>query len=115
MRLIELKNSKPDFKNGIYALNPIISHVEDAKEGVKLKIKQLKDKIKNLPKENLFDFTDIVQKQKEDNEIDLGPFLELAEENKIIYNQVPINTLIEDMEKLKNGFFTNGYFSLGEE
>ena len=42
-------------------------------------------------------------------------FLELAEENKIIYNQVPINILIEDMEKLKNGFFTNGYFYLGEE
>ena len=26
-----------------------------------------------------------------------------------------MNTLIEDMEKLKNGFFRNGYFSLGDE
>ena len=112
MRLIELKNSKSDLKNEIDALNKIISHVEDVKEEVKLKIKQLKNKIKNLPKENPFDFTDIVKKQ---NEIDLGLFLELAEENKIIYNQVPINILIENMEKLKNGFFTNGYFSLGEE
>ena len=42
-------------------------------------------------------------------------FLELAEENEIIYNQVPVNTLIEDMEKLKNVFITNGYFSLGDE
>ena len=115
LRLIEIKNSKIHLKNEIDALNQIISHVEDVKEEVKLKIKQLKDKIKNLPKENPFDFTDIVEKQKEENEIDLGLFLELAEENKIIYNQVPINILIEDMEKLINGFFTNGYFSLGEE
>ena len=56
-----------------------------------------------------------MEKQKEENEIDLGLFLELAEENKFIYNQVPVSTLIEDMEKLKNGFFTNGYFTLGEE
>ena len=42
-------------------------------------------------------------------------FLELAEENKIIYTQVPINILIADMQKLTNGFFTNGYFTLGEE
>ena len=93
-------------------MNQIIPVIEDAKEQVKLKIKQLKNKIKNLPKENPFDFTDIV---KEDDVIDLGLFLELAEENKIIYNQVPISTLIEAMEKLKNGFFTNGYFTLGEE
>ena len=115
LRFIEIRNSKLDLKNAINALNQIISHVEDVKEEVKLKIKQLKNKIKNLPKENPFDFTDFVEKQKEENEIDLGLFLELAEENKIIYNQVPINTLLEDMEKLKNGFFTNGYFTLGEE
>ena len=115
LRLIELKNSKLDLKNKINALNQIISHIEDVKEEVKLKIKQLKNKIKNLPIENPFDFTDIVEKRKEENEIDLGLFLELAEENKIIYNQVPINILIGDMEKLKNGFLTNGYFSLGEE
>ena len=70
---------------------------------------------KQLRKENPFDFTDYVEKQKEENEIDLGLFLELAEENKIIYNQTPVNTLIENMEKLKNGFFTNGYFSLGDD
>ena len=115
MRLIEIKNSKLDLKIEINALNQIISHIEDVKEGVKLKFKQLKNKIKNLPKEDPFDFTDIVEKQKEENEIDLGLFLELAEENKSIYNQVPINILIEDMEKLKNAFLTNGYFSLGEE
>ena len=89
--------------------------MEKLKDGIKLKVKELKNKIKNLPKENPFDLTDIVEKQKEENEIGLGLFLELAEENKIIYNQVPINILIEDMEKLKNGFFTNGYFNLGEE
>ena len=95
LRVTELKNSKTDLRNKIDALNQIISHIEEVKEGVKLKIKQLKNKIKKLPKENPFDFTDIVKKQNEDNEIDI--------------------TLIEDMEKLKNGFFTNGYFHLGDE
>ena len=46
--------------------------------------------------------------QKDDNEIDLDLLLEIAEENKIICNQTPVNTLIEDMEKLQNGFFTDG-------
>ena len=59
--------------------------------------------------------TDIVKKQREDDEIDFGLFLELAEENKVIYNQTPVNTLTEDMEKMKNSFFTNGGFSLGDE
>ena len=65
--------------------------------------------------ENPFHFTECVEKQKEENEIGLGLFLELAEENKIIYNQTPVNTLKEDIEKLRNGFFTNGHFSLGDE
>ena len=42
-------------------------------------------------------------------------FLDLAEENKIISNQTPVNTFLEDMEKFKNGFLTNGYFSLDDE
>ena len=53
--------------------------------------------------------------EKEENDIDLGLFFELAEENKIIYNQEPVNTIIEDMENLKSDFFTNGYFSLGDD
>ena len=83
MSIIELKNSKTVIRNEIDALNQIISHIEEAKDEVKLKIKQLKKKIKNIPKENPFDVTDYLEKQKEDNEIDLGLFLELAEENKI--------------------------------
>ena len=115
MRINKVNISKTDLKIKIEALKQIISHIEEVKDGVKLKIKQLKKKIKILPVENPFDFTEYLEKQKEENEIDLGLFLELAEENKIIYNQVPINILIEDMEKFKNGFFTNGYFTLGEE
>ena len=115
LKINKLKFSKIDIKNELEALDQNILLMEKLKDEIKLKIKQLKNKNKNLPKENPFDLTDIVEKQKEENEIDLGLFLELAEENKIIYNQVPINTLIEDMEKLKNGFFTNGFFSLGEE
>ena len=115
MRINKLNISKTDLKNKIEALKQIISHIEEGKNRVKSKIKQLKKKIKTLPVENPFDFTEYVENQKEENEIDLGLFLELAEENKIIYNQVPVNTLIEDTEKLKNGFSTNGYFTLGEE
>ena len=76
MKLNELMNSKTDFKNKIDALKQIISHVEEVKDQVKLKIKQFKKKIKNIPKENPFDFTDFVKKQKEDDEIDLGLFLD---------------------------------------
>ena len=113
----KLNTSKTDLRNKIEALKQMISHIEEVKDGIKRKIKQLKKKIKNssLPVENPFDFTEYVKKKKEENEIDLGLFLELAEENKIIYNQTPINNRIEDMEKLTNGFFTNGYFTLGEE
>ena len=98
LKINKLKFSKIDIKNEIEALDQIILHMEKLKDGVKLKIKQLKNKIKNLPKENPFDFTEYVNKQKEENEIDLGLFLELAEENKIIYNQVPINILIEELK-----------------
>ena len=115
LRVNKLNISKTDLKNKIEALKQIISHIEEGKNRVKSKIKQLKKKIKILPVENPFDFTEYVEDQKEENQIDLGLFLELAEENKIIYNQVSVNTLIEDTEKLKNGFFTNGYFTLGDE
>ena len=115
LRLSELMNSKTELKNKLKALNPIISHIEEVKDEVKLKIKKLTKKTKKLPIESPFDFTDYVEKQEEENEVDLGLFLELAEENKIIYKQTPVNTLIEGMQKLKNGFFTNGYFSLGDD
>ena len=85
------------------------------KDQIKIKIKPLEKKIKILPVENPFDFTEYIEKEKEENEIDLGLLFELAEENKIIYNQVPIKILIADMQRLTNGFFTNGYFTLGEE
>ena len=114
MRVNKLNISKTDLKNKIEALKQIISHIEDVKDVVKLKIKQLKKKIKKIPIKNPFHVTDYVEKQKEENERDLGLFLEIAEENKIIYNQTPINNLIEDMQKLSNGSFTNSYFTLGE-
>ena len=57
-----LKNSKTDFKNNIEALYQIISNIEEVKDEVILKIKQLKKKIKNLPIENPFNFTDYLNK-----------------------------------------------------
>ena len=97
------------------ALKQVISHIEEAKDQVKLKIKELERRIQNFPIENPFDFTECLEMQKEENEIDLGLFFQLAEENKICYNQVPVNNLIEDMKKLKYGCSTKGYFTLGDE
>ena len=79
-RINELKNLKTDHRKKIDTLKQIILHIEEVKDEVILKIKELKKKIKNIPKENSFDFTDYVEKQKEDNEVDLGLLLELAEE-----------------------------------
>ena len=107
-KLNDLRKLKTDIGKKIDALKQIFSHVEEVKDEVKLKIKELKSKTENILKENLFDFTEYVKKQEEYDEIDLGLFLELAEGDKNIYNQVLVNTLIEVMEKLKNGFFTNG-------
>ena len=75
LRVKKLNISKTDLKNKIEALKQIISHIEYVKDVVKLNIKQLKKKIKKIPVENPFDFTDYVEKQKEENEIDLGLFL----------------------------------------
>ena len=94
LRLNELKNLKTENKNKTHALKQIISHIEEVEEQVKLKVKELKKKIENIPKENPFDFTEYVEKQKAENDIDIGFFLELAEENRMIYNQTPKNVLI---------------------
>ena len=105
LRLNKLMNSKTGIGKTIHALKQIISHVEEAKDLVKLKVKELKKKKKNLLIANPFDFTEYVEKRKEENQIDLGLLLELAAENKIMYNQTPLNTLIEDIEKLKWLFY----------
>ena len=84
LRLFELKNSKTVLRNKIDALKQIFSHIEEARQQIKLKIKHLKNKTKNIPEEKPFEFTDFVKKQKEGDEIDLGLFLGLAEEKKIV-------------------------------
>ena len=58
LRINKLNISKTDQKIKIEALKQIISQIEEVKEGVKLKIKQLKKKIKHLPIKNPFDFTE---------------------------------------------------------
>ena len=114
LKLSMLNNSKSDLKIKIDVVKQIISHIEEVKDEVKLKTKELEKKFNNNPKENPFDITEYVEKQKEENEIDLGMSLQIAEENKITFNRTPVNTLNEDMENLKKGCFTNGYFSLGD-
>ena len=64
LKLNELNNSKIELKNKINALKQIISHIEEVKDDVKFKSKQLKKKIKTLPRENPFEFTEYVEKQK---------------------------------------------------
>ena len=81
-RFNELINIKTDLKNKKEALNQLISHIEEVKDEVKLKIKQLKKKIRKLPIENPFDFTGYVENQNKKNEIVLGLFLELAEKKQ---------------------------------
>ena len=90
-------------EKNIDAIKQITSHIEDANDLVKVEITEIKQRIKNLPGENLFDFKEYAGMQKEESEIDLGLCIELAEENKKIYNQGSVNTLLEAMEKLKNG------------
>ena len=53
--------------------------------------------------------------QKDEKELDLGLFFELADENKIIYSQVRGNTLMEDMKNLKYCLLMDGFFTLGDE
>ena len=93
--------------------------VEKAKGQFKLEIEELKRKINILPSEKPFDFTEHFELQKEKNrkKRDSSRFLSLnfAEGNKIMYNQATVNNPMENVEKLKNGFCTTGYFILGDE
>ena len=84
MRLNELKNLETEIGHKIKALKQINSHIEYLKDQVIIKIKRIKKKSKNLSIEKPFDFTEQDGKQKEENEIDLDLFFELAEENKVI-------------------------------
>ena len=79
LRLNELNKSKTEIRKNEDALKRTISHIEEANDLVKLEIIELKRRIRNLPSENMFDFTDYVEKQNEDNEIDLDLLLVLAE------------------------------------
>ena len=91
--------SKP---NNIDALKQIISHIEEAKDLLNFMKNEMKRRFEKFPSENLFRFTDYVEIQNvEKNDIDVGLFLDLAEENKIKHDQVPIKTLIVDIKNLK--------------
>ena len=62
----------------------IVLEMQELNKTTKLKKEESREIIKNLSKENAFDFTGYVEMQKEENEMDLGIFLELAKESKII-------------------------------
>ena len=74
LRVNELKNSETRIKNTIHALKQIFPHIEVATHLVKLEIKELKKKNENLPSERPFDFTEHLEIQKGENEIDIGVY-----------------------------------------
>ena len=84
LRVNESMKSKTGIRNTIDAFKQILSHLEEAKDLVKQKIKELKNKIENLPSENSFDFTGYLEMQKEEIEINLGLLFELAAEKRIV-------------------------------
>ena len=55
-------------------LKPTVLEEEELNKTIQLKIKEVRKKIKNLPKEKPFDFTDYAEKQKEENEMALSFF-----------------------------------------
>ena len=77
LRVNALMSSNTGIKNTINGLKQIISHIKVVKDQVKFKFKRLK-KIRKIPIENPFDFTEHVEKQKGGNEIELGLVFELA-------------------------------------
>ena len=83
MRLIDIKFLKNIFFKNVARLKQTISEMEELNMKIKLKIKEVEIKDKNLPEENLFDFVDCLEEERKENEIDLGLFLELALQCKI--------------------------------
>ena len=110
-----MKKLKTENRNNIDALRQKISHIEEAKDLVRPRIIEWKRRIKIFPSENSLDSTEYVERQKDENESDLGVPFKLAEENKIIHNQLIVSTLVGGTEEFKNSFFLIGYFTLGDK
>ena len=79
------------------------------------KIKELGKEIKTSRKETHLVLQSILKDSEKKTRLTWVSISNQRKENEILHNQIPLNTLIEDMEKLGDGFFTNGYFTLGEE
>ena len=91
---------------------------EKQTQSIKIKTKDIRKEKETSSKGKPLGFHRIHKKrkrEKEEDEIVSGFFLKIAEEDKKVYNQTPVNTLIEDMAKLKNGLLTNVCFTLGDD
>ena len=66
-------------------LKQTVLELKEKNKTVKLKIKELIKTISNLRKENPFDFTEFVEMQKGENEIDLRLFFDLIEKKTKLY------------------------------
>ena len=69
-----------------------------------------KKKLEFIPSKNPI-YTTYTLIEKKEDEIDLGFFLELAHKDKKVCNQTQVNTLIKDMEILKQRKFFLRIFS----
>ena len=66
LRLFELKNVKTEIRNIMNSLKQMISRIEVVEEQVEQEIRELNGKNKILPTGNPFDFTEYLEKQKEE-------------------------------------------------
>ena len=64
MRAKELENLKTEIRTKMGALKQTVSLIEEPKNLVKLKNKEMKRRIRNLPSENPFALKDYVQNAK---------------------------------------------------
>ena len=106
----EFENSD---ENKTHRVEQKISELEEKAPSKRTRIKELKEKSKKTSLQK--PVTEYLQTEKEEDEIDLGLFLFLGEEDKRVDNQTPVNTFIRDTENLRIGYFTNGIYILGDD
>ena len=99
----ELKNSKNQNRINLVEVKRELLETEEKTQLTRIE-KKFKKLTKCLLSEIQLDFTDLNERRKQEDGIDLGLFFELAEEHEIVFNKIPVNTLIEDLGTLKDGF-----------
>ena len=103
MKLNDLKDLKKNYEEGAKTKADKIRN-GTTEQDKNLKIKELRSEVKKLPKKKPFEFTEYLERQQEESEIELGFYLKLVQEGKIVYNHARVHTPGEDIECSTNGF-----------